>query len=407
MEPTEPADTDAREVFRRVHDHRQSYYGRWIHEIPLVAAPGRDEELRELARILYACACRYVAHYREWLDIIPYDDATLETLEYCERYPFKAGTYRPDILLCDDGAIRACEITSRFFGNGYFLAYFYDQAAREKCARAGVDDARSRLGEMLAYFAAMPEGRKRLVVLKSADRSDSIKLYVPFYQALGLKVEIIESDCVEKSAARLEGAFVVSALNQADLAALSVGTRHLMADVGCRNDFRTIYLLHDKRFFRLFLEDAFTDAFLTDGETAFLRAHTVPTWLPRTDPEMFARARRDKDAFIVKHRCLGKSEQVQAGCLCSQGEWEELFEPEAMQNMILQPFERQRAFPVVWEGQAFMDYACGSILTVDDRYFGPGIMRTSSCPVLNRTDDRKLALVVTAQGKRFPELSEM
>ena len=390
-----------RDLFAEVHGHRQSYYGRWIHDVPLVMSPERAAELEKLSRIVYRCACRYVESYRDWLDVLPYDEPVLETLEYCERYPFKAGTYRPDILFCDDGAIRICEITSRFFGNGYFLTYFYDEAARRKCAAAGIDDYAFPMEEMLTYFVDMTGGKKRLVVLKSADRSDSIKLYVPFYEALGLTPIILESDQVEANTALLEDAFVVSALNQFDLATFSPETRHLMADVGCRNDFRTIYLLHDKRFFRLFAEDSFMDAFLTDEETAFLRDHVVPTFLPQMDPDEFARARRNKDAYILKHRCLGKSEKVYAGVLSTQQEWDALFDPSVIDDMILQPFQQQRSFSLVWEGQSYVDYACGSLLTLDDRYFGPGIVRTSSCPVLNKTDDRKFALAITSQADRF------
>ncbi len=396
-----------RDLFARTHGHRQSYYGRWIHDIPLVANPDRAAEMERLAHLLYACACRYVESYRNWLDILPYDDLVLETLEYCERYPFRAGTYRPDTVFCTDGAIRVCEITSRFFGNGYFLTYFYDEAARHKCDAAGIDDFSSGMEDMLAYFADMASGKKRLVVLKSADRSDSIKLYVPFYEALGLDTVIIESEQVEANVDLLEDAFVVSALNQFDLATFSPSTRHLMADVGCRNDFRTIYLLHDKRFFRLFAEDSFTRAFLTEEETTFLRNHVVPTFLPKTDPEMFAHAKRNKDAYIMKHRCLGKSEKVVAGVLSTQSEWETLFDPSIVGDMILQPFQDQRTFPTVWEGQHFDDYASGSLLTVDDCYFGPGIVRTSSCPVINKTDDRKMALAVTAQADRFERHYEL
>ena len=390
------------DLFARIHGEKQAYYARWIHDIPMVVSPERDEELHEIQRVLYASACYFASHYRDWLDFVPLDEIALETLEYCERYPFHAGTYRPDLLLCEDGAVRVCEITSRFFGNGYFLSYFYDEAAREKCEQWGIDDRTSRLEDMLAYFAAMAAGKKRLVVLKSADRSDSIRLYVPYYEALGLHPTILEADQVESSASLLENAFAISALNQVDLANLSTSTRHLMADVGCRNDFRTIYLLHDKRFFRLFAESAFTNAFLTDEQTAFLRAHTVPTYLPHTDPEKFDYARSHKDDFIMKHHKLGKSEKVFAGCLTTQLDWNDLFEPPIVGDMILQPFQRQRFFPVTWEGQQFNDYACGAILTVDDKYFGPGIVRTSSCPVINRTDDRKFAHIVTAQANRFP-----
>ena len=389
-------------LFERIHGERQSYYGRWIHDIPITVSSERDAELAEIQRVLYKCCHYFAFHYRDWLKFVPLDEATLETLEYCERYPFRAGTYRPDILLCTDGSVRVCEITSRFFGNGYFLTFFYDWAASEMLSRAGIESQTTYMEDMLEYFADMADGYRRLVVLKSADRSDSIKLYVPFYEALGLQPTILEADEVEPNAALLEDAFVVSALNQMDLAQFSPETRHLMADVGCRNDFRTIYLLHDKRFFRLFFEDAFTGAFLTEDETAFLRAHTVQTYLPQVDGELFDYARQHKDGFIMKHHRLGKSEKVYAGCLTAQPEWDALFEPANLQDLILQPFEQQRTFFITWEGQAFDDYACGSILTLDDKYFGPGIVRTSSCPVINQGDDRKFAHVVTDQADRFP-----
>lgn len=396
-----------RSLFERIHSERHAYFGTWIHSMPMTVSPARDDELRELGRVLFACAHHYAEHYREWLGLIPYDDAVLETLEYCERYPFRAGTWRPDILLCTDGSIRVCEITSRFFGNGYFFSYFYDEAAVRKCEATGVDSYTTRMEEMLTYFAQMADGYERLVLVKSADRSDSIRLYVPFYDALGLKVSVFEQDEVERHLGELEGAFVVSALNQHDLASFLPTTRHLMADVGMRNDFRTIYLLHDKRFFRLFFEDAFVRGCLSEEETAFLRAHVVQTYLPEADPEVFEQARRNKDGFIMKHHCLGKSEKVYAGPLCTEDQWEDLFAPEVLPRMILQPFMDQRTFAITWQGTAFNDYACGSILTVDDRYFGPSLVRTSSCPVMNQGDDRKFAPIVTDQAERLGAHYEM
>ena len=388
-------------LFRSLHGSRLSYYGRWIHKAPMVVTPERDAELREVQRILHACAHFYAGHYQEFLQVIDYDDAVLETLDYCSRYPFLAGTYRPDFLVGTAGDIRVCEITSRFFGNAYFFSYYYETAARTTCLEAGIDDLRSYMEEMLSYFANMSQGKKRIVVLKSADKSDSIPLYVPFYEALGLEGHVLESHEVEENLHLLEDAFVVSALNQRDLASFAPSTRHLIADVGCRNDFRTIYLLHDKRLFRLFFDDGFCSQFLTPEETAFLRSHVIQTYLPHTDADEFERARHNKDAYILKHHCLGKSEKVYAGCLCTPEQWDALFRPEVVSDMILQPFLQQKTWPTVWEGTPFDDYACGTILTVDDRYFGPGVFRTSSCPVVNQTDDRKIGAALTNQASRL------
>ena len=390
-------------LFARLHGDRQSYYGRWIHKAPMAVMPQRDFELHRVQRVLYACARFYSEHYQEFLDIVDYDDQVLETLKYCARYPFAAGTYRPDFLVSSRNEIKVCEITSRFFGNAYFFSFYYEMAARKACLEAGIDDLRSYMEEMLSYFASMARGKKRIVVLKSADKSDSIPLYVPFYEALGLKSHVLESYEVEANLRLLENAFVVSALNQRDLASFAPSTRHLMADVGCRNDFRPIYLLHDKRLFRLFFEDAFCARFLSKEDTDFLRSHVIRTFLPHLDSDEFERARRNKDAYILKHRCLGKSEKVYAGRLCTQEQWDALFEPDVIADMILQPFLRQRTYATTWEGTPFKDYACGTILTVDDHYFGPGVFRTSSCPVVNQTDDRKIGAAITSKANRLPE----
>lgn len=379
-----------------------AYYARWIHTEPIVVTPERDRELHMLQKVLYACALHFAATWREWLHVVPHTDAVLETLEYAERYPYVAGTWRPDVLMCADGSLRACEITSRFFGNGYFLSNFYAMAGFGKARLNGAVRLRSYMDEMLSHFARMAEGKRRLVVLKSADPSDSIRLYVPFYEELGLSATILEFDAIERNLDLLgDDALVVSALNQADLAKLTPEARHLMADVGCKNDFRTIYLLHDKRFFRLFFENAFTSGCLSTEDAAFLREHAVRTYLPTLDEEVFDYARDHKDGFIIKNHWLGKSEQVQAGCQCSQEAWEAFFESGMRENMILQPFLEPRSFEVTWEGHDYVDYVCGTMLTLDDRYYGPGVIRASNSRVINQGDDRKFSFVITDELERF------
>ena len=381
---------------------RMAYYARWIHAQPIVVTPERDRELHRLQRVLYACASHFAKTWREWLHVVPHADAVIETLEYSERYPYVAGTWRPDVLMCADGSLRACEITSRFFGNGYFLSNFYAMAGLGKGRAAGAVRLRSYMDEMLGHFARMAGEKSRLVVLKSADPSDSIRLYVPFYEALGLSATILEFEAIERNLGLLgDDALVVSALNQADLARLAPETRHLMADVGCKNDFRTIYLLHDKRFFRLFFEDAFTSGCLSSEDTVFLREHTVETYLPALDAEVFDYARDHKGGFIIKNHWLGKSEQVRAGCLCTQDEWESFFEPGMVENMILQPFLEPRSFDVTWEGRDYVDFVCGTMLALDERYYGPGVIRASNSRVINQGDDRKFSFVITDELARF------
>ena len=409
--PVSPEDRDAylsapdlkhyEKLFAALHRELIPYYRSWTHDCPMLVPSARDAELSKLCAILCKCCEYYVHHYRDYLDRIPLDEKVLDILSYVDGKEYHAGTYRPDFLICRDGRLLLCEITSRFFGNGYFLSYFTEHAARVFAKEAGAGSCRSYFEDFLSYMAQLPQGKKKLTVLKSADKSDSIKLYVPFYHALEMETEIIEAEDVEGSLPHLKDSFVVSALNQKDLLSFSLDTLKRLADADMRNDFRTIFLLHDKRFFALFGEDAFTSACLTPEETVFLREHTVPTFLPGFSSAVWEDARLHKDGYILKHHCLGKSEKVYAGCLTDAETWDSLFKNGDTSQMILQPFMKQRIFETVWNGQPLRDYVCGTLLTVDDRYFGPGLFRSSTRPVINQTDAHKVAGLITDDTEAF------
>lgn len=253
-------------------------------------------------------------------------------------------------------------------------------------------------------MAALPDGRERLIVLKSSDPSDSIRLYVPFYHSLGMKTFIYEAEEVEDHLDELPGAMTVSALNQKDLLSFSDETLKRMADAEMMNDFRTIFLLHDKRLFRLFLDDRFMKAALSEGEADFLRAHAVETYLPHLseDEDLFEDAKRHKDRYILKHHCLGKSEKVYAGILTEEAAWQELFSSGEVLDMILQPFMDQKLYRGPFKDDFLDDYVSGTILTVDDRYFGTGLFRTSTSPVINQRDAHKIAPLITREVHKFP-----
>ena len=75
--------------------------------------------------------------------------------------------------------------------------------------------------------------------------------------------------------------------------------------------------------------------------------------------------------------------------------------------MILQPFIHQRLFETRWKSwddlmpKKVQDYVSGTILNLDGIYFGTGLFRTSSRPVINQIDAHKISPVITDQGNRF------
>ena len=324
--------------------------------------------------------------------LLPLGERELEILDLQSRYPFRAGTWRPDYIVTRSGELKLCEITSRFFAHGIFLSVFAEYAADRFMARFPGRERESRYAELMEDMRALPDGRKRIYVLKSADRTSEIRLYKRFYERDGCSVELVEAPEVEARRAEWarEGTFVISALNQRDLLGFGTDTLRAMMDAGMVSDFRNIFLIHDKRFMRLWFDDAFTGRCLSPAETDFLRAHAIPTY-DCADPAAAAvleDARTNKDAYLLKPCRLGKSEGVHAGVLEQKFRWRRLWR-RGLDGMILQPFLEQRTFPTVWEGKSFDDYLCGMMLCVDDRYYDSGLFRTSSLPVTNVGDDRK------------------
>ncbi len=398
-----------RDICRELYKDSEEYYHRWYHERPVIITPSRTEELRELHRILYKCIDFMSLHYIDYTEkYMPLSEKEMQILEYQSRFPFKAGTYRPDYLLTQDGKLKLCEITSRFFAHGIFLSYFAEEAADNFMKSFPCAKRNCRYEELMNYMYEITGNAEKIFVLKSSDKTSAIKFYKMFYEYFGKSVTILEAEDVEKNISNWNGNFIISALNQKDILSFSMDTIKAMIDSSMYNDFRTIFLVHDKRFMKLWFTDEFTDAFLSKEETEFLRNHSIKTYIcadaekDSDTKSVMNEAYLKKDKYILKHYCLGKSEKVYAGILTPESEWKKLFDSGAVKDMIVQPFLNQKTFPVVWEGTHFNDYLCGMMLCVNDRFFDSGMFRTSSCPVTNKTDDRKSCAVATDCTELYP-----
>lgn len=339
-------------------------------------------ELRRLHGVLLKC----VRHFIDvWRDYLPLSAREADILAEQSRYPLKLGTWRPDYIISRDGGLYLCEITSRFFGHGVFMSWF-SHAMMDRFPGEGLhDDYDAMMRKMLQIC----EGRKRIYVFKSADKTGEIRLYKRFYEANGHTLTVLETPEIES---RIDewaqpDCFLVGALNQKDILSFSDKTLSAMMEGGIYSEMRNIFLIHDKRFMKLWFDDGFTSACLTPDETAFLRAHAIPTF---EAPDVLEDLLSRKDDWIIKPWRLGKSEGVHAGVLTSRRDWKEILRnPE---GFVAQPFLTQKRFPCTWEGKRYEDYMCGMMVCVDDDYFETGHMRCSSLPVTNVGDDRKAAV---------------
>ena len=400
---------------------KTAYYHQWYHDRPMLITSERRDELRRMQALLYKCIVYMAEHYSEWVpQYMPLDDKVMEILDRQSRYPFRAGAYRPDYLISDDGRLLLVEITCRFFGHGIWANYPSVVKAEQFMAEHPGTSWENRYDELLTYMRDAIPANSPVYVLKSGDRGSESTFYTKFYEYYGHEVTIYEAAEVEAHIDQWShDAVVFSALNQHDLLSFKMETLQAMIDARMLNDFRTIFLMHDKRFLSLIFVDEFTQQCLTEEETLFLRQHTIPTYLqphpltpsPKGEGEAFGSeeiwedALAHKDKYILKPYDLGKSVGLYAGVMTDEETWKSVHSSQSIvHSYILQPFIRQRTYPCEWErlrvgepcsgmGKHYDEYVCGMMLCIDDRYFDSGMFRTSSAPVTNKVDDRKMCVI--------------
>lgn len=401
---------NCKDVCFQLFADKTDYYHRWYHDRPMLITSERRDELRHMQALLYKCIVYMAEHYREWVPLfMPLDEKVMEILDRQSRYPFRAGAYRPDYLISEDGRLLLVEITSRFFGHGIWANYPSVVKAEQFMADHPNVSWENRYNELLTYMCdIIPEGSP-IYVLKSSDRGSESAFYTKFYECYGHEVTVYETAEVEAHIDQWShDAVVFSALNQEDLLSFKMETLQAMIDARMLNDFRTIFLAHDKRFLHLIFVDDFTRQCLTEEETAFLRAHTIPTYLYNRNKEIWEDAMQHKDRYILKPYDLGKSVGLYAGVMTDEETWKSVIGKlgNLLNSYILQPFILQRTYPCEWEGKHYDEYVCGMMLCMDDRYYDSGVFRTSSAPVSNKVDDRKMCVIHSDNERlRVGELS--
>ena len=383
------------EVCFQLFADKTDYYHRWYHAKPMLISSERRDELRHMQALLYKCIAYMAEHYREWVPkYMPLNEKVMDILDRQSHYPFRAGAYRPDYLISEDGKLLLVEITSRFFGHGIWFSYPSVIKAEQFMATHPDASWENRYNELMTYMRDAIPAKSPIYVLKSSDRTSEIALYKKFYEYYGHEVTIYEANEVEEHIDKWShDAVVFSALNQEDILSFKMETLQAMINVRMINDFRTIFLAHDKRFLHLIFVDEFTRECLTEEEAKFLRDHTIPTYMSSSHPEIWKDALTHKDQYILKPYDLGKSVGLYAGVMTDDETWKKNLAASENGGFILQPFIKQRTYPCEWEGKHYDDYVCGMMLCMDDRYFDSGMIRTSSAPVTNKVDDRKKSVI--------------
>jgi hypothetical protein len=376
------------------------YFRPWTYDAPLVISRDTNDRLRRVQQLYMRCVRHFVEHFDRYRPLMPVSDRVLQILERV-RYPYRLGTYRTDFVIDQRNAIKLIETTCRFALNGYFTSGFFHQIAHRLQADrpdvAWVDDYTPFYSALMDYFGPFDH----VCLMKGADGRNETQYVVQVFESAGFPVHVIPSAEVAAHLHLFEGAAVIGELDHDELCGQPDATIDAIIAARPLNDLRTVFLLHDKRFFAVLHHDGFLHDALGDAGARELAPYLVPTYTKLLRPDVWARARGEKDRWILKPSVLGKSIDVYAGCVTDEAEWQALFDSGRADSMVLQSWVEQRRFRGTIGDEQRDDYVAGTLLFFDEGYFGPGLFRASSHPVTNKADDRKIAPLVTADVGAF------
>jgi len=238
----------------------------------------------------------------------------------------------------------------------------------------------------------------RVLVLKSSDRPGDIRYYTQVFERAGIPCAVIAPGELTHHQVSLSHQALINEFNQMDLESLDAKVIDEIAKANSLNSLRTIFLIHDKCFLSVLSNPSFLSRFLSDAEVEFFLRFVIPTYCRGRNAEIWEHARTHKNAWILKHRLLGKSEGVFAGCLTGEDEWQQLFSTRQINEIILQPFVEQKKFSFQTDTGRVDEYITGTYLCINDCFLGPGIFRSSSFLVTQVGKNMKVPLIITDEA---------
>lgn len=386
------------QAVRQFVDEKAGYYWQWVFDNPFIISQERDQDFHRIQKIIYSLACEFVERYWSYKDLMPLSEKAERVLEIFRSKPYQPGTYRTDFVFDSHGTPRLIEITCRFALNAFFeSAIYYKFALRASTSQFPNTRFSHREESLFPYLESLYSGNDEILVLKGSDAKNSSRIFLKIFQDTGIPVTEIHYSDLALHQGRLKNAWVISELTLDEIESLTDSVLETLSESNLINDYRTVFLLHDKRFFHVIQDPELQRACLSEADRDFISQHLIPTYRYGVAPECWNAAQRHREEWILKPCSLGKSQGIYAGALTSEKDWEKLFHSPEISNFVLQQWVPQRQWSGTVQQKEYSDYITGTLLFLNNEYFGFGPMRASSYPISNVVDDRKIATIALAQ----------
>lgn len=378
------------------------YFKQWMFEKPILVCQDHVNDLKLLQKIMYKMIVHFVHNYLDFKHLMPVSSDIEYILKLCEQRPYKVGTYRTDFVYDCNNQVKVIEITSRYALNGMFLAAVINKVATEyQLTHFPYLDTEGLYDDIFRHFEKHLSEATSVHILYGADKRNESKLYREILERIGKPVYSVHVSEIEEKINDMESSWIISELTFDEILSIPASTMKILTRFNVTNDFRTIFLTHDKRFFNVIGNKSFQASILSDEEMVFFNNFYVPTYSYSPSSSIWHRASLSKSQWVVKPCALGKSQKVYAGIVTDQKEWERIFQEEDLSEFVLQEWVDQTPIHGEINGIEYEDFVTGTLLFFDDNFFGFGDFRTSSYPVTNVKDHRKASsLVLKDQPQR-------
>ncbi|MCH3881560.1 MULTISPECIES: hypothetical protein [Tenacibaculum] len=380
---------------------RKEYYKQWMFNEPIIISKSHNDKLIRLQKIMHKLIYEFVTSYDKYKHLMPVDDKVNKIITLFNQKKYKIGTYRTDFVYDKNNQVKLIEITCRFALNGVFLPALINSVAQDyKSKEVRYLEVENLYNPIYKHLEGYLKNVNSIVILKGSDIRNESKIYKDIFLRMGLDVKEINYKNIKQDINSLKNSWIISELSFDEIKSFSDETIEQLMSLNIINDFRTIFLIHDKRFFSVLGKKILLNAVLTKEEIHFFNNFYIPTYTSNEAKKIWEEAKKDKNKWILKHRALGKSKKVYAGSLTEQKEWETLFSDPEKKDMILQKWVPQKRILGEIGSEKFEDFITGTLLFFDNNYFGMGDFRTSSHPVTNIVDHRKACSLIRSEEKK-------
>jgi len=399
--------TFARSLDQNVDQH-YDYLLEWLFEQPIATSLETVTELKKVGLVLNKFIKYFGQNFVEHAlyERMPVSEKVKKIITiFNQKDCYDVGTYRTDFVFDKALKPKFIEITCQFSLNAFFQAAIYNRYSKEFSSRNGLDDYRVDDYEPFISFIVSKIGASRSVcVIKGRDKIQASRFFTPVLQNAGLDVKEISYKAVWENKSFLENSLVISEIMMDEIESLSDEEIELLANCNLVNDFRTIFIAHDKRFFALLNDPELQANILREDEIQLLNKYLIKTH--RCDSSAFdvEAVIANKDAWVLKHISLGRSREIYAGLEFSQDDWEKQLNSIDRTNFVLQEWVPQRRFSGTVNGVKHNDYLTGTLLYFDTSYFGLGLFRSSSHIIANKVDNRNIFPLVVQQKEELDNI---